>query len=156
MHPTQKHSSLLRTATGLAVLAVCAACSRETPPPTAADADAAVQAGQPLETREPNSPDFKPAFDGQTRVGGVSSDIALDVSEVAKGIASGWAFEFLPDQRILVTERQGNLRIVGEDGQLSEPLRGLPEVWFKGQGGLLDVALDPQFATNRTIYWTYA
>lgn len=161
MNPTQKRSSLLNTATCLAMLAVCAACSRETPPPTAAEAASANApsqpgAGAPLETREPNGTDFKPAFPGQTRVAGVNSNIDLDVSEVAKNITSGWAFEFLPDQRILVTERQGNLRIVGKDGQPSAPLKGVPKVYFEGQGGLLDVALDPQFATNRTIYWSYA
>jgi aldose sugar dehydrogenase len=158
MTPTQKRSSLLNTATCFAILAVCAACSRETPAPTAQTADTAQAPapGQPLETREPNSPDFKPAFAGQTRIGGLKSEFELDVTEVAKGVASGWAFEFLPDQRILVTERQGNLRIVGKDGNLSAPLRGMPKVFFEGQGGLLDVALDPQFANNRTIYWTYA
>jgi glucose/arabinose dehydrogenase len=160
MHPTHRRSSLLNTATSLAILAVCAACSRETPPPAAQTADSTTaapgQSGAPLETREPNGTDFKPAFEGQTRIGGLKSDFELDVTEVAKDIASGWAFEFLPDQRILVTERQGNLRIVGKDGKLSAPLKGLPPVFFEGQGGLLDVALDPQFATNRTIYWTYA
>lgn len=162
MTPTHKRSPLLNTATCLAILAACAACSRETPPPPAADTSqtapttAPGQPGEPLETREPNGTDFNPAFVGQTRVGGVKSDIALDVSEVAKDIASGWAFEFLPDQRILVTERKGNLRIVAKDGTLSEPLKGVPKVFFEGQGGLLDVALDPQFATNRTIYWSYA
>jgi glucose/arabinose dehydrogenase len=164
MNPTRQRSSLLNTALGLAILAVCAACSRETPqPPAAAESantnasnSAPGQPGEPLETREPNGTDFNPAFPGQTRIGGLHSDFELDVSVVAKDVASGWAFEFLPDQRILVTERQGNLRIAGKDGQLSAPLKGVPKVYFEGQGGLLDVALDPQFATNRTIYWTYA
>jgi glucose/arabinose dehydrogenase len=162
MTPNHKRSSLLNTATSLAILAVCAACSRETPaPPAAQTADTAQtgtpgQPGAPLETREPNGKDFKPAFEGQTRIGGLTSAFELDVSEVAKGIASGWAFEFLPDQRLIVTERQGNLRIVGKDGALSAPLKGVPKVYFEGQGGLLDVALDPQFTTNRTIYLTYA
>ncbi len=159
MTPIQKRPALLNTATCLAILAVCAACSRENPPQPAADAARSTtpsKPGEPLELREPNGTDFNPAFVGQTRVGGLQSAFELDVSEVAKDIASGWAFEFLPDQRILVTERQGNLRIVGKDGQLSAPLKGLPKVYFEGQGGLLDVALDPQFATNRTLYWTYA
>jgi glucose/arabinose dehydrogenase len=162
MTPNQQRSSLLNTATCLAILAACAACSRETPPPPAAQVADATQTsapgqpGAPLETREPNGKDFKPAFEGQTRIGGLKSDFELDVTEVAKDIASGWAFEFLPDGRILVTERQGNLRIVGKDGKPSAPLKGLPKVYFEGQGGLLDVALDPQFATNRTIYWSYA
>jgi glucose/arabinose dehydrogenase len=71
-------------------------------------------------------------------------------------VKSGWAFEFLPDERILFTEREGNLRIAGKDGKISAPLKGVPKVFFAGQGGLLDVALDPQFASNRTIYWSYA
>ena len=162
MTPNPKRSSLLNTATCLAILAVCAACSRETPPPPAtqtadtAQPAAAGQPGEPLETREPNGKDFKPAFAGQTRIASLKSDFELDVSEVAKNVASGWGFEFLPDQRIIVTERQGNIRIVGKDGQLSAPLKGLPKVFFEGQGGLLDVALDPQFPNNRTLYWSYA
>ena len=159
MTPNLKRSPLLST-TCLAILAVCAACSREAPPPAqtadTAPTAAAGKVGEPLETREPNGTDFNPAFVGQTRIGGLQSDFELEISEVAKDIASGWAFEFLPDQRILVTERQGTLRIVDKDGNLSDPLKNVPKVFFQGQGGLLDVALDPQFATNRTIYWTYA
>jgi aldose sugar dehydrogenase len=161
MNSTPKHSSLLRAATGLAILALCAACSKEAAPPTTVDATptagaTSTQPGAPLETREPNGKDFTPAFPGQTRAPSLKSDITLDVAVVAKDVKSGWAFEFLPDQRMLVTERQGNLRIVGKDGQLSAPLKGVPKVYFEGQGGLLDVALDPQFASNRTIYWSYA
>src|SRR6188474_1929733 len=100
MHPNQPRSSLLNTATCLAILAVCTACSRETPPPAqtadAAQTTAPGQPGAPLETREPNGKDFKPAFAGQTRIGSLKSDFELDVTEVAKDIASGWAFEFLP------------------------------------------------------------
>lgn len=160
MHPTYQHSSLLKAAT-LSLLALCAACSREATPP-AADANAPAAAasaaapGAPLETRPPNGVDFKPAFPGQTRAPGLKSEFALEITEVAKDLNGAWAFEFLPDQRILVTERQGNLRIIGKDGKASAPLKGLPKVYFEGQGGLLDVALDPQFASNRTIYWSYA
>nr|WP_298721716.1 PQQ-dependent sugar dehydrogenase [uncultured Steroidobacter sp.] len=160
MHPTYQHSSLLKAAT-LSLLALCAACSREAAAP-AADASAPAASAStaasntPLETRPPNGEDFKPAFAGQTRAPAVKSEFPLEVSVVAKDLNGAWAFEFLPDQRILVTERQGNLRIVGKDGQVSAPLKGLPKVYFEGQGGLLDVALDPQFATNRTIYWSYA
>lgn len=163
MNPTAKHSSLLKAATSIAILAVCAACSREATPPAANEAaappaatTASAAAGAPLETRPPNGVDFKPAFEGQTRVPGVASTVQFDLTDVATGVKSGWAFEFLPDGRILFTEREGNLRIVGKDGKISAPLKGLPKVFFEGQGGLLDVALDPQFASNRTIYWTYA
>lgn len=162
MNLTAKHSSLLKAGTSIAILAVCVACSREATPPAASEAAAPLAAttasatNAPVETRPPNGVDFKPAFEGQTRAPGMTSNVQLDISDVAQGLNSGWAFEFLPDERILVTERQGNLRIVGKDGKISAPLKGLPKVFFAGQGGLLDVALDPQFTTNRTIYWTYA
>ena len=74
----------------------------------------------------------------------------------ASGLEHPWALAFMPDGRLLVTERPGRLRIVGTDGMLSAPLAGVPTVYAEGQGGLLDVALDPQFATNRTIYLSYA
>lgn len=67
-----------------------------------------------------------------------------------------WSFAFLPDGRMLVTERPGRLRIVGLDGQLSAPVTGVPAVWAQGQGGLLDVALDPAFASNGYLYLSYA
>jgi len=75
---------------------------------------------------------------------------------VARGLSNPWGLAFLPDGRMLVTERPGRLRIVTPDGRLSDPLNGLPPVDFKGQCGLLDVAVDPKFAENRWIYWTYA
>lgn len=75
---------------------------------------------------------------------------------VARGLESPWGLAFLPDGRMLVTERPGRLRIVSPDGTLSAPLEGVPAVYARGQGGLLDVALDPDFATNGRIYLTYA
>ncbi|CAG1017473.1 Aldose sugar dehydrogenase YliI [Burkholderiaceae bacterium] len=75
---------------------------------------------------------------------------------VAKGLDSPWSIAFLPGGSMLVTERPGRMRIVTPDGRLGKPLAGLPPVWAKGEGGLLDVATDPQFASNRTIYWSYA
>lgn len=75
---------------------------------------------------------------------------------VARGLAQPWALAFLPDGRMLVTERAGRLRIVGADGRVGEPLRGLPPVVARGQCGLLDVVLDPKFGENRRVYWTYA
>ena len=75
---------------------------------------------------------------------------------VAEGLEHPWALAFLPDGRILVTERPGRLRLVEKDGRLSKPLAGVPEVAAKGQGGLLDVALDPNFEENRLVYLSYA
>jgi aldose sugar dehydrogenase len=78
------------------------------------------------------------------------------VETVAKGFENPWALAFLPDGRILVTERPGRLRVVERDGRVSKPLDNVPRVFARGQGGLLDVALDPGFAENRFVYLSYA
>lgn len=75
---------------------------------------------------------------------------------VATGLEHPWGMAFLPDGRALVTERPGRLRVVGRDGQLGPPLGGLPAVDVTGQGGLLDVALDPDFGANQRVYLSYA
>ena len=82
--------------------------------------------------------------------------MAWAVTTVAKGLEHPWGLEFLPDGRMIVTERPGRLRIVSPDGKLSAPLTGVPRVYARGQGGLLDVALDPAFAKNQIIYLSYA
>lgn len=78
------------------------------------------------------------------------------VETVARGLNHPWGAAFLPDGRILVTERAGRLRIVGTDGQVSAAIDGVPRVQAQGQGGLLDVALDPEFPQNRLVYLSYA
>ena len=75
---------------------------------------------------------------------------------VAHGLVNPWGLAFLPDGRMLVTERPGRMRIVATDGKLGPPLPGLPAVVAEGQGGLLDVVLDPRFASNRLVYWAYS
>ncbi|HEX8407569.1 MAG TPA: PQQ-dependent sugar dehydrogenase [Thermoanaerobaculia bacterium] len=80
----------------------------------------------------------------------------VTVTTVARGLEHPWGLAALPDGRMLVTERPGRLRIVARDGKLSAPLTGVPKVYAAGQGGLLDVALDPKFAQNRVIYLSYA
>jgi glucose/arabinose dehydrogenase len=80
----------------------------------------------------------------------------LSAQTVARGLEHPWALAFLPDGRMLVTERPGRVRIVAADGRISEPLAGVPRVLARGQGGLLDVALDPRFAENRLVYLSYA
>jgi aldose sugar dehydrogenase len=75
---------------------------------------------------------------------------------VAKGLDHPWGLAFLPDGRLLVTERPGRMRIVERDGSLNEPLAGLPPVVAAGQGGLLDVVLHPQFASNQLVYWSFS
>jgi len=78
------------------------------------------------------------------------------VETVARGLENPWGMAFLPDGRVLVTERPGRLRLVGQDGRVSAPLAGVPPVVARSQGGLLDVAIDPGFATNQLIYLSYA
>jgi len=78
------------------------------------------------------------------------------VAVVAHGLVNPWGLAFLPDGRMLVTERPGRMRLVGTDGRLSPPLPGLPAVAAEGQGGLLDVVTDPRFASNRLVYWSYS
>ena len=85
-----------------------------------------------------------------------SGETRIEVSSIAKGLEHPWSLAFLPDGRMLVTERPGRLRYVSREGRLSEPIRGVPRVQAEGQGGLLDVVLDPAFATNSTIYLSYA
>ncbi len=78
------------------------------------------------------------------------------VDTVASGLEHAWGIAFLPDGRVLVTERPGRLRIVDRNGALSEPLTGVPAVAARGQGGLLDVAIDPRFTENRLVYLSFS
>jgi glucose/arabinose dehydrogenase len=81
---------------------------------------------------------------------------AVHVQTLAQGLEHPWALAFLLDGRLLVTERPGRLRSVDLDGRVSEPLAGVPPVLARGQGGLLDIVLDPAFADNRLVYLAYA
>jgi len=86
----------------------------------------------------------------------VESRDGLSLVTVASGLDHPWGMAFLPDGRVLVTERSGALRIIELGGQAGPPIAGVPEVDAEGQGGLLDVALDPDFASNRLVYLSYA
>src|SRR4051795_10271582 len=79
----------------------------------------------------------------------------LVVETVARGLEHPWGLAFLPDGRMLVSERPGRLRIVSATGELAQPLAGLPKIFARGQGGLLDVLLDPGFTDNRTIFLSF-
>lgn len=103
-----------------------------------------------------NVPDFQPAFPEQTRAPEARSGVELAVETVADGLVHPWGLAVLPEGGFLVTERPGRLRHVAPDGTLSEPIAGVPEVLAQKQGGLLDVALSPDFATDRLVYLTYA
>ena len=112
--------------------------------------------GAPVETGEPNVPEFKPAFEGQTRAPAVTTKTPLLVTEIADDFDKPWAVAFLPDGHMLITEKvDGELFVVAPDGKKSPPVSGVPEVDGGGQGGLLDVVLDPKFPLNRFIYLSY-
>ncbi|MFP2924491.1 PQQ-dependent sugar dehydrogenase [Pyxidicoccus sp. 3LG] len=112
--------------------------------------------GAPVETAPPNVPEFKPAFPGQTRAPGVKSSTAFQVTEVASGFNKPWAIAFLPDRRMLVTEKPtGNLFIVTPQGEKSPAIAGIPPVDGRNQGGLLDVEVGPDYAKSGLIYWAY-
>ena len=108
-----------------------------------------------VETRPANAPNQQPAFVGQTRACVMKSTTAFDVTVVATGLVKPWSVEPLPDGNLLVTEKGGRLRIVSSNGTIGAPINGVPAVDARGQGGLLDVALSPSFATDRTLFWSF-
>jgi len=127
----------------------------------------------PLETRTANAPEQKPAFPGQTRACALKSGVAFDVTVLAKGLDHPWAVEPLPDGDLLITEKPGRLRVVSAKGEVMPPIGGLlpvgsggvssasgqgglPPITARGQGGLLDVALSPNFSRDRTIFWSFS
>jgi glucose/arabinose dehydrogenase len=99
------------------------------------------------------APAQNPALQSPTP--GSTPDVVRAVT-IAEGLENPWGLEFLPDGRMLVTERPGRLRIVTEDGKVSAPLPGVPAVLARNQGGLLDVAIDPEFEQNRYVYLTFS
>ena len=109
---------------------------------------------QPVEQGPPNA-DFAPAFANQTRAPALTQTDVIAETLVA-GLDAPWGIAPLPGVGWLVTERPGRLRIVTTDGRLSVPIEGLPEVDDRRQGGLLDVAISPDFAADRLVFWTYA
>jgi glucose/arabinose dehydrogenase len=121
------------------------------------------QAG--VETRPPNAPEQTPAFPGQTRAPEQKANVAFEVGTVVDGLQTPWGMTFLPDGRMLVTEKGAGgrggvtaepaMRILS-NAKLSAPITGLPPIDPRGQGGLLDVALDPNYATNNLIYWSFS
>ncbi len=119
-------------------------------------APAAPSAGDTIaETKSPNT-DYKPLLPNQTRAPEPAQKTAFEVAPVAKGLDSPWAMEFLPDGRMIVTEKAGKIRIVGKDGALGPAVTGVPKVDARGQGGLLDIALSPSFASDRLVYISYS
>ncbi|WP_210528397.1 PQQ-dependent sugar dehydrogenase [Rubellimicrobium arenae] len=107
-----------------------------------------------VEQGAPNAP-FEPAFANQTRAPALPGT-SVQAQPFAGALEKPWGLASLPDGTYLVTEKAGRMRLVAADGTISQPIAGLPEVDARGQGGLLDVAVSPDFARDWTVFWTYA
>ena len=107
------------------------------------------------ETSERNTV-VKPAFEGQTRVSGMKTSTAINIEEISEKLGRPWGIINFPDGRFLVTEKSGYFLIISQDGKTKSKVEGLPKVDDRGQGGLLDVALDPNFQNNRMIFWSFS
>ncbi|MCF3642225.1 PQQ-dependent sugar dehydrogenase [Rhizobium sp. TRM95111] len=115
------------------------------------------QTARTAETGQANAPDQEPAFENQTRapLPGAMPEIRVDV--VAACLPHLWAMEFLPDGRMLVTTKEGAMHVVSQDdGEAGPPIEGVPAVMSAGQGGLLDVALAPDFESSNRIYFSFS
>ncbi|WP_088921642.1 PQQ-dependent sugar dehydrogenase [Granulosicoccus antarcticus] len=116
----------------------------------------ALLSAQDFNVTPPNSPEQRPAFEGQTRAPVIDQGVELQQEIIAEGLSNPWGMDQLPDGSWLVTERAGTLRSVSTEGVLSDPIKGLPEVDARGQGGLLDVLIAEDFAKTRRVWWSYA
>lgn len=109
----------------------------------------------PVETSPPNAR-YSPAFSGQTRIAGLKTTTPVKSSVISTSLSSPWGIAAMPDGRLLITEKQGRMRIATAAGMLSERITGLPAVNAAGQGGLLGLCLDPDFSSNRMVYWVFS
>ena len=109
----------------------------------------------PVETKDANTK-YKPAFAGQTRIGGVKTTTAYAGKVLSEGLQRPWGITSLPDGRFLITQKGGSMRIATQEGVLSDEIKGLPKVNAAGQGGLLGLTIDPSFNDNRMVYWSFS
>ena len=152
---------LLVTTSTIATLAMTAAILRAQTPaggnarPVQRPFEIFTAEGQPIDKRPPQLDTDHPVFPGQTHAP-YHKTVDVSVATIAGGLDNPWAVQLLPSGRFLITEKPGRMRIIEADGRLSAPLGGLPPVDNVGQCGLLDVAVDPKFASNGLVYWSYA
>lgn len=134
-----------------------ASCGTNTPagPSTVPPAPADNNVLGPVETKSPNT-NYPPAFSGQTRIGGARTTTEYEARALTNNLDRPWGITTLPDGRLLITQKSGTMRIATTGGQLSEPITGAPPVNAGGQGGLLGLTTDAQFATNRMLYWVFS
>jgi len=109
----------------------------------------------PVETKS-GFANYKPAFAGQTRVAGAKTTTPYKVEKIAGKLGNPFAIVAMPDGRLMVTLKSGTMEIHDKNGALVKKITGLPEVVYAGQGGLLDVAFDPHFESNKMMYWSYS
>jgi len=109
----------------------------------------------PVETNPANTT-YTPAFAGQTRVNGVKTVTPYNFIVLTSSLSSPWGITAMPDGRLLITQKNGTMRIVSSSGAVGNPIIGIPSVNSSGQGGLLGLCLDPQFSTNRMVYWVFS
>jgi glucose/arabinose dehydrogenase len=109
----------------------------------------------PVETK-PGFANYKPAFPGQTRIAGAKTTTPYKVEKIASRLGNPFAIVAMPDGRLMITLKSGTMEIHDKNGTLVKKITGLPEVVYAGQGGLLDVAFDPAWTSNKIIYWSYS
>ena len=137
---------MMRLMFTVAVAALVTACSAQT---SSARSDGGVA------TAAPNGKGQTPAFPGQTRAPEVKSGVAYQVADYVTGISKPWGLAFLPGGALLISEKEGRLRVF-ENGVLSAPVSGVPAVDARDQGGLFGLAIDPNFATSPYVYMSFA
>lgn len=151
------YKKMLRLVYGMVIM--IAACNNGTPkvtdPGNAAAGNNKDTTVTPVETKEPNT-NYQPAFKGQTRIGGVTTQTPYEGKVISSGLDAPWGITLLPDGRFLITEKKGTMRIATNTGTLGAQITGLPPVNARGQGGLLGLTIDPAFATNRMVYWVFS
>jgi glucose/arabinose dehydrogenase len=106
--------------------------------------------------KESSNTDYKPAFEGQTRIKAVTTKTPFQYNVIGEGLGKPWGIINLPDGRFLITEKTGFMNVVSLDGKTISPISGFPKVDSRGQGGMLDVILDPKFSENRLIYFSFS
>lgn len=114
-----------------------------------------VEVFPPVETNPANTA-YAPAFAGQTRVNAVRTTTSYQKTILTSALSAPWGITSLPDGRLLITQKSGTMRIVTNTGTVGNPITGLPAVNSTGQGGLLGLCLDPQFSSNRMVYWVFS
>jgi aldose sugar dehydrogenase len=137
---------IVLAATGLLLVAACSSQKSVSSSGTSSS----------VETLPANSPQYKPAFDGQTRIAAVKTETAFTTKVITQSLVKPWSIAALPDGRFLITEKEGHIRIVSTNGTVSNKITGVPLVDADGQGGLLGIVLDPDFISNRMIYFAFS